>query len=421
MGLSHAQYYVDCLDASSLGDRCARTDFILSGVYNTTRSDGWYVSDSYVQFVSGGKLRNYDKNGEALGTCEAVYGDTVEIYTSSTPPDVASPTDTNGVLDPNEDGVDCGGDTGVDCVSRCPDGYVLSNDGTACLKSAPSITVDGVLYDDMVYPWQTADPILASPDVTISQDSWSEVSTLSSPTAPVYNQQVDDTGDQVTNYTNGDYVVRDSDGNIVSVKITGDPVEVDNGDGTTTTTTTVNSYNSETGQAESSTESVTRDSSGNVVSQSTTSSGTSGTSSGKTKLVGVGLGSSSGVTGDQYARGVDQLSGQLSEIAGEDEETEEGGDSQLGFTGTADMEEVPEKDFNTLYDGVESLNPFPGLSGAMQITLTSPACTVSADFEFLGSHVFQYSICEYQSYFNTTGYVLLFLTSCGCYLIVMRR
>ncbi|MBF0644879.1 hypothetical protein HTZ97_13680 [Desulfuromonas acetoxidans] len=46
------------------------------------------------------------------------------------------PTVQNGVQDPNEDGIDCGGDTGIDCVNRCPDGYYY-HDGF-CISEEPT-------------------------------------------------------------------------------------------------------------------------------------------------------------------------------------------------------------------------------------------------------------------------------------------
>ncbi|PLX91637.1 MAG: hypothetical protein C0620_10860 [Desulfuromonas sp.] len=256
-----------------------------------------------------------------------------------------------------------------------------------------------------------ADPILASPDTEISPDAWGYGDPGSS-------------GPNLTTYTDpndtvGDYVIRDDDGNIVGVKITGPSESTDNGDGTTTNVTTTTTYNQDTGQNQTTTTTTTTDNAtGETLDSSTVSSGSSGTSGG-VGLVGVGLGSTSGVTGDQYARGTDALTDAI-------EGTDEDGNTTTFTAPTDGVFQPPEND-ETEYDTDGFVDDYIGqyqdfgwlpLFTESRIETSSQTCSIDGYITLSGQSIpVSFSMCEFEGHFQSLG--LMLAVVCQFYAIII--
>jgi hypothetical protein len=421
VGISHATATY-CVDTSN--GKSVQTDLELLSSSSLTRTSstpsGWYKpSPGKLYYYAETSYYVYDSDGVSdLYTCADLGYDPVAVA-----PDY---TGGNRIQDDDEDGIDCGGDTGVDCVSYCPDGYVLMSDGSTCCKQAPSMTIDGVVYDDMIYPWQVADPILASPDIDSSTLIWTEGSELSGLSSPDYSDTVDDSSYTTEYRGGGDYVVLDSDGNIVTARITGESTDYDNGDGTTTTITDTTTYNSETGQSQTVTETVVTDSSGSVISQSTGVTGTSGTTSGTTELISVGLGSDSGVTGDQYARGTDLIGSKIDDLMDAVEGEDDNGDpvvfsspSESAYDYPADDES--EYDADSLIDSyISQYSDFGWLPlfTDSQVITSDQSCSIDGSITLLSREIpLSLSMCEFGEHFESLGIILAVI--CQFYALII--
>lgn len=205
-------------------------------------------------------------------------------------PDPASWT--NGIKDPDEDGIDCGGDTGVACTEACentnltpfPDGLcydmrVIQPDefgdcpigwtpdvegptNTSCNRSSPSYTEPVVL----VSPDYTFDPDDPLPDPF--PNPWNEASTTTDTT--ITASTVTDPDGTVHDISTTATVETDSDGNARTIEKVVDTATAP--DGSKTITTTINTTNNGDSSSDSATTSniniQTFDADGNLVAES---------------------------------------------------------------------------------------------------------------------------------------------------------
>lgn len=160
-------------------------------------------------------------------------------------------TSDNGVQDEDEEGIDCGGSTGIECVHRCPDGYTLesgwcrSNEpvGEYPASSAPDFWNAeewGEWPSEPTPLWDNFPAIPSSPDADLGDYSSSESSLEPEPVTSFTS---------TTNTTNDFSTTTNSDGSTVDVL--SESSITSNSDGTgvktdTTTTTTTSADGSST-------------------------------------------------------------------------------------------------------------------------------------------------------------------------------
>lgn len=235
----------------------------------------------------------------------------------------APQSNNNGVKDGDEDGIDCGGSTGVECVDYCPSGMeVFSWDfgGTSCgyfvdqhngtcpvgyMKSPDGRCLEIVTVTEVTKASPDFNPEIE--DVRRANDNpWNE-----------YNSS-NTTNIETTTTTNSDGSVTETE-TVTVTELALDGTQTDkvtttttttNPDGTSTVTTntTTTTVNPSTGVASSSTESTTSnyDANGNLT-DSTTSSSVDGTSDGAaTGEAEPGNGLGADVDGDGKGDGVDR-------------------------------------------------------------------------------------------------------------------
>jgi hypothetical protein len=310
----------------------------------------------------------------------------------------------------DEEGIDCGGSTGVDCVQSCPDGYIL-HDGL-CYKAAenpyPAGTTmpDGSVSDGepWLYPGIAADPLLHSPDYTPTSTDWDQVQDYEP--APVLP-------DTVEYDKSGDYVIRDENGNIVEAQIIGESVsETDNGDGTTTVVTQDKIYKDGQTSITSTTTTVKDNATGEVISQYTEES------SDNVSFIGAGRGSTESVTGDQYSKGVESI---VDAINGEEEGE---GWSDPEYT-ESDIEYEPldesQYDYESYIDNFISNNHDIGWLSVISdsgIQTSNPYCSISGDVSIGSTTVpLELSLCDYEDTFQAMGTWLALLVQISALII----
>ena len=424
IGISHAynSHFVDAIDTDNGSSVCIGTDLTIVDTHPTGHVNGKYGSawlyDSsgrlYYQEADGGFTR-YDRDQFKGGSCESRDIIPYDGY----PPGHEPPPSENGVKDPDEDGIDCGGDTGVPCVPRCPTGYILLNG--ICVKStSPPDDMIGDTYpdgtpitadDDWVNPWLNASPILASPDADIPDTAWDSGNNISPST---------DDGDIRIDGSVGDYIVRDDDGNIVAAKITGDPETTDNGDGTSTVVNNTITYNSDTGQNQTTTTTTTVDNAtGDTVDTRTNTTGTSGTSTGTTTLVGVGLGNSGSLSGDEYARGTDLIVGAINGV------DEDGAPASFSAPsdGAVEYGENDESEYDSdsyLDDYISEYSDFGWLPlfTDSHVVTSDQYCSIDGSVTLLSQDVpISLSMCEFEGHFESLG--IIFAVICQFYALII--
>jgi hypothetical protein len=83
-----------------------------------------------------------------------------------------------------------------------------------------------------------------------------------------------------------------------------------------------------------------------------------------------------------------------------------------------------EKDFDSLFDQINSWNPFSNMDDEMKITVANPTCSFGCDIDlssiYLGSHTLEFGLCEYEWAFNAIGVVLNFGAVFLSFCIVVR-
>jgi hypothetical protein len=363
-------------------------------VFPTSYYNDEYHTGGYNNFSVGTYYKSYTY--ESQNKCYVIYSTNYE------PP---PPWEPNGVMDGDETGVDCGGSTGVECEYKCPDGYVLIDN--TCFKDAGFEGPDPDTGETVPYvnPALQATPLSAAPDYEPTESDWEPIlsSVPESPTLAVDTVPLSTTG----NPLNGDYVIRDADGNIVAAKVTGSGTTTDNGDGTSTTIMPVTTVNSGTGQNQTTVGTVTTDNNtGAVLGSTQTTTGNTGTTSGAAKLVGVGLGSSGNVTGDEYARGIDQI---LSALDGTPESEGDTGGFTSPSESSFEIDDLDAADYDTEglvagyiseYSNAGWLSLFSGSS----IAATSSNCSIDGDISLKDQSVpVSFSMCDFESTFSTMG------------------
>lgn len=206
----------------------------------------------------------------------------------------------NYIKDGDEDGIDCGGSSGNDCMATCESGYVMYDGVCTAIISASVVYADGTkLCPNGSYVFNSSDPCV-------------DMSNIVSPVLSAYPNQSDwvppptsDLNTEVVSFSKlSDVVVYDSLGNVISQSIESDPVVVDNGDGTSTSTVERVEFD-DTGQQKITSTVTTLDSAGDIVDSSSTTSITNNQSNiSNSTSIASGSGSSSGLTGDQFSSGV---------------------------------------------------------------------------------------------------------------------
>jgi hypothetical protein len=374
--------------------------------YRTLHLAGYTSSEGCTFDDIGNEIRIVCKFNESdTGYRNESY---VNIYLST--PYACEDTSNNNIQDPGEDGIDCGGSTGVECVQSCPDGYIL-HDGL-CYKAAenpyPAGTTmpDGTISDGepWLYPGMAADPLLHSPDYTPTSTDWEQVQDYEP--APVVS-------DTVTYDKSGDYVIRDENGNIVEAQIIGESVsETDNGDGTTTVVTQDKTYKDGQTSITSTTTTTKDNATGEVISQSTTES------SGSASFLGSGLGSTEALTGDQYSKGVESI---VDAIEGEEEG--EGWSDPEYTESDIEYETIDETqfDYESYIDNFISNNHDIGWLSVISdsgIQTSNPYCSISGDVSIGSTTVpLELSLCEFEDTFQTMGAWLALLAQLSALII----
>lgn len=119
---------------------------------------------------------------------------------------------------------------------------------------------------------------------------------------------------------------------------------------------------------------------------------------------------------------IDNLTGEtLSSTTNSTEETapEENPENYNYDIGThelpgAEYDVLPEeKDLDSIYDQVQTWNPFSDADDRWKIVTSGSSCTLETNISFLGSHSLGFSLCEFQWAFNAIGVVMVF----GAYLV----
>lgn len=361
------------------------------------------------------------------------------------------PERTNGIKDPDEDGIDCGYDGGPPCENKCPAGYSMI-DG-ACRKIAgpasqimpslvgkphPNDPSKTVQPDTPIYFHEspTVTPILAGPNVTVPDSSFS----MPDPSTTTPSDEIGTTApDDITTVTgggssgNGDYVIKDGFGNVKGFRQTNES-STDNGDGTTIHYHTTTVYNPETGQnTTTTTETTTDNTTGETLSSTTSYSGKGSGSTSTGTAVQNGMGSSDGVTGDQYSsgvgtitgavkdsgRGIEDAIGKLGEkldgigdgitaiVSGDDDEDDLGEFVEPVYDGLSDESTAIPDDSeysieSLLSDFFNEYMQFGFITVFMETTLDTNSTYCSVTGSVYGSTV-TLSICEYEYVFNQLG------------------
>ena len=215
----------------------------------------------------------------------------------------------------------------------------------------------------------------------------------------------------------GDYIVKDQDGNIISAQITGDSVVQDNDDGTSTETTITNTTNVITGKNTTTTITKIIDTLTNeVISRSVNTTGNSGVSTNFGNLLDAGLGNSDALTGDQYAKGVDAL------LSGDDSSI---GNMSADFGETPVFDavyvesDIPEKlSIPDLFTSFISDSPLFDLLDTFQITTNSTVCKLTSP-EIFGISI-DFDFCSYESMLRACGAILFVVIQALSILIIFR-
>lgn len=281
------------------------------------------------------------------------------LYSSFQNP-VCIGTASNGVMDDGEDGIDCGGLTGVDCVDGCPSDYVFfTEDGeTVCQKGT-----DADSYGNCPTGYNFIPPdycTVSIPTTPVSPDI--DTSILPAPTTDIFE------GGTFSTYTDTS---------------TSDPV--DNGDGTSTTITTTTTTGSDGSSTSTTTSTTTDNTTGDIVGVSTTTTGTTSPE--------------------------------------ENPENYDFGGSAAGdFDGmTLSADDLPvEDDYQEWFNSAVSSNPVVAAIESMSVQTSSPVCSISG--QVLGTTV-EFSMCGslYTDTFSMMGNVLVFLAGVFGYFIIVGR
>ncbi|MDY0331833.1 MAG: hypothetical protein RBR52_15250 [Thiomonas sp.] len=322
------------------------------------------------------------------------------------------PTSENGHQDSDEDGIDCGGSTGVECQISCPDGFILANG--LCYKASENPYPAGTEYpngeisdgEPWVHPGIAADPLQHSPDYVPTASDWEEVQE--------YNPSNVGVG-SVTYDKQGDYIIRDENGNIIEAQIIGEHVsQTDNDDGTTTTITQDKIYKDGKTSITSTTTTVKDNATGEVLTQYTEEP------SDNLALIGAGRGSTEPVTGDQYSKGVESI---VDAING-DPDVEDSSWSDLEYTQT-DIEYEPldesQYDYESYIDNFIDTNHNVGWLSVISdsgIQTSNPYCSIDGEIS-LGSstHTLSFSLCEFEVTFQAMGTWLALLVQISALII----
>lgn len=91
----------------------------------------------------------------------------------------------------------------------------------------------------------------------------------------------------------------------------------------------------------------------------------------------------------------------------------------------SDFMDLPEEaNFDSLFDQINSWNPFANMDDEMKITVANPTCSFGCDVDlssvYLGSHTLEFGLCEYEWAFNAIGVVLNFGAVFLSFCIVVR-
>lgn len=401
-----------------------RTDLVVDASGNDYDGDksGFVYINGRLSFYGGTFWSHYDDDAASTDDhyCDDWGYDTVTLY----PNEYVPPTATNGVQDPNEDGIDCGGDTGVDCVSRCPDGYTLTPDGQWCRSDEPTGYDRSYLEPpgwDQPFPWpylegwplfSTVPALDASPDTSLEPDDFG---------APSQAKDDPDSGAVQVASDDGDYIVFDSDGNIVDGRTTGDSTTTDNGDGTLSVVSPITIYNPDGTTSEATQTDIVDAATGDVVSSGTTTPA----STGSTVLYGGG--SSSGVTGDQFSNGIDKLGKDIGDALGVDPDGDEGGNSyDLGngdgdFDGVISDDDMPTEDsIPDLLNDFLSNSPITTVFTGSGVEVQNTSCSVST---VVYGRTITFSFCN-EPWPSTLAFmspILIFCSIIASYFIVIGR
>lgn len=403
-------------------------------------SEGWQDDNRFITFIGAPQYNSQ------YAACRQNYK--VDYYECQDLP----PERSNGIKDPDEEGIDCGYEGGPACEKKCPDGYALSGD--KCIKSLgpasdvwpslvgkphPNDPSQTVQPDTPIYSTEApVTPISAGPGVNVPDSAFSIPESAPPSTDIVQSGQDDTTTISGGGGGNGDYVIKDGLGNVKGFKQTNESSK-SNDDGTTTHVHTTTVYNPETGQnTTTTTETVTDDTTGETISSKTSYSGkgSGGTSTGT--AVQNGMGSSDGVTGDQYSSGVGTITGAVKDSGKGIEEAigklgekldgigdgitaigsgDDDGEDDLGeFTAPSDEfsidegEDAPTEedydseslidDFIDTHSNIGWLNFFSD----SQIQTSSTTCSIDGNVSIGSSSVpISLSLCSFESVFQSLG------------------
>jgi hypothetical protein len=268
----------------------------------------------------------------------------------------------NGVQDGDEEGIDCGGSSGVECVNACPSGTHLV--GTGCYHATDpdqygncpdgysSGSVDGV----------TVECSKRIDTVALASPAWLN----DNPPEP---------------FTGGSYFEQGTYSEVSSST----SETVDNGDGTSTTTTTTTTTNSDGTESTTTTSTTSNNSTGVVIGSTTT---TTGTTSPEENL--------ENYTGGYSEVGEFEDMTDLSDLAPDQESWEDWLADQVSS--------------NSIVSDIQSIS----------VQTTNSQCSISG--VVLGTELV-FSMCgePYQSTLDTMGYILIFLSGIAAYMIVVVR
>jgi hypothetical protein len=256
----------------------------------------------------------------------------------------------NGVQDDWETGIDCGGETGIECVPLVPSHYtrygeevVLEVDPVSYDSSGNPVCPPGaqetnsgrcgytnsaadLKYGSEIYTQEQIDAVYDVPDpgdygvIPINVDGiGDESSTTQTDGQSVTQSNTDyiyDPSNDFVQLPDGTWVNRQPDGTYTDpdgsfVSISNPSTITQNPDGTTTQTqsTTTHGSNASGNFTRTDTTKNTYDSSGNLIKSETTSNYTGSPEASASDKIsrGQGRGSDGSLTGDQFSKGIDQL------------------------------------------------------------------------------------------------------------------